>query len=174
MGRWEFAERRWKRLHIDHAGRFLGKYWFHWIDANTKFAGVHRVSSTDSANVIHALREVFAYFGLPDQIVSDNGTAFVSEEFQQFLRGNGIQHIRSSPYHPQINGEAERFVQTFKKAMKVGDQRVVDSELDLRLQQFLLTYRLTPHGTTGRAPAEALMNRRPVSVLDRMRPDLRR
>ena len=58
--------------------------------------------------------------------------------------------------------------------MKVCDQRLVDSELDLRLQRFLLTYRLTPHGTTGRAPAEALMNRRPVSVLDRMRPDLRR
>ena len=85
MGRWEFAERPWKRLHIDHAGPFLGRYWFLWIDANTKFAGVHRVSSTDTARVIQKLREVFAYFGLPDQIVSDNGPAFVAEEFQQFL-----------------------------------------------------------------------------------------
>ena len=174
MGRWEFANRPWKRLHIDHAGPFLGKYWFLWIDSHSKFAGVHRVASNDSANVIKNLRDFFAYFGLPDQIVSDNGPAFVSDEFQQFLRNNGIQYMRSSPYHPQTNGEAERFVQTFKKATKAGDQSVTEEELDLRLQRFLLTYRVTPHGVTGRAPAEALMTRRPVMVLDRLRPDLRR
>ena len=60
MGRWEFAERPWKRLHIDHAGPFLGRYWFLWIEANTKFAGVHRVSSTNAAGVIQKLRDVFA------------------------------------------------------------------------------------------------------------------
>ena len=119
------------------------------------------------------LREVFAYFGLPNQIVSDNGPAFIAEEFQQFMRINGVQHIRSAPYHPQTNGEAERFVQTFKRAMKADDRHVTDEELDRRLQQFLLKYRVTPHATTGRTPAELFLNRKPTTVLDRLRPHLR-
>ena len=82
--------------------------------------------------------------------------------------------MRSSPYHPQTNGEAERFVQTFTKETKAGDQLVTEEELDLRLQRFLLTYRVTPHGVTGSAPTVALMTRRPVTMLDRLRPDLQR
>ena len=90
MGRWEFADRPYKRLHIDNAGPFLGNYWFLWIDSRSKFAGVYRVASTESSKVIKNLQEVFAYFGLSDQIVSDNGPALISNEFQQFLRSNGI------------------------------------------------------------------------------------
>lgn len=45
---------------------------------------------------------------------------FVSDEFQSFLLLNGIQHIRSAPYHPSTNGLAERFIQTLKKALKTS------------------------------------------------------
>ena len=173
LGRWEFASHAFHRVHIDHAGLFLGHYWLVWVDAFSKYAGVHRVSRPDSTTTISTLREVFGYFGLPDQIVSDNGPAFIGEEFQEFLRSNGIQHVRSSPYHPQTNGETERFVQTFKKALKVGVKRSTDAELDQRLQQFLLKYRVTPHATTARSPAEMFVGCRPTTVLDRLRPDLR-
>ena len=57
-------------------------------------------------------------YGIPTQLVSDNGPQFTSEEFASFMKRNGIKHIRSAPYHPSTNGTAERFVQTFKKAMK--------------------------------------------------------
>ena len=166
MGRREFASHAFHRVHIDHAGLILGHYLFVCVDANSKYAGVHRVSRPDSTTTISALREVFAYFGLPDQIVSDNGPAFIGQEFQEFLRNNGIQHVRSSPYHPQTNGEAERFVQTFKKTLKFGVKRLTDAELDERLQQCLLKYRVTPHATTARSPAEMFVGRRPTTVLD--------
>ena len=55
-----------------------------------------------------------------EQVVSDNGAQFTSEIFQQFLRGNGIKHVRAAPHHPSTNGEAERFVQTFKNGMKAA------------------------------------------------------
>ena len=118
------------------------------------------------------LREVIAYFGLSNQVVSDNGPAFIAEGFQQFMRINSVQHTRSAPYHPQTTGEAERFVQTFKRAMKADDRHVTDDELDRRLQQFLLKYRVTHHGTTGRILAELFPNRKLTTELDRFRPNL--
>ena len=51
-------------------------------------------------------------------LISDNGRTFTSEEFQTFCRNNGIIHKTSAPWHPATQGLVERFVQTFKLAMK--------------------------------------------------------
>ena len=67
------------------------------------------------------LRSLFASHGLPLQIVSDNGPQFVSAEFAEFLERNGVKHVRCAPYHPASNGLAERFLRTFKEAMKAGN-----------------------------------------------------
>ena len=45
-----------------------------------------------STNTITALRHIFSYFGLPEHLVTDNGTQFTSDEFQKFLRENDILH----------------------------------------------------------------------------------
>ncbi len=69
---------------------------------------------------IKELRRVFAAYGLPEHLVSDNGPQFTSAEFAQFMKANCIKHIRCAPYHPSSNGCAERFVQTFKRAISSG------------------------------------------------------
>ena len=61
---------------------------------------------------------IFSDKGYPEHIVSDNGGAYVSEEFDNFCLSLGIRHIRSSARHPAINGKAERFVRPFKSSMK--------------------------------------------------------
>ena len=66
----------------------------------------------ESSKVVEVLCHLFASYGLPKQIVSDNGP--------QFLRLNGVRHIRCAPYHPSSNGAVEMFVRTFKEAMKAG------------------------------------------------------
>lgn len=43
-----------------------------------------------TAKTLDILRSVFARFGLPEQIVYDNGLQFVSSEFEQCMRQNGI------------------------------------------------------------------------------------
>ena len=73
------------------------------------------MKSTAAADTIAVLRCVFASFGLPEQIVSDNGLQFVAHEFAEFLRVNGVKHIRVAPYHPSSNGALERLVQSFKQ-----------------------------------------------------------
>lgn len=114
---WEWPSQPWMRIHLDHAGPFLGKMFLVLIDAHSKWMEVHIVPSTSSEVTISKLRDVFARFGLPQQVVSDNGPGFTSSEFGQFLAANGIRQILSSPYHPSSNGLAERAVQTFKNAI---------------------------------------------------------
>ena len=77
--------------------------------------------STTSQTTIETLRILFSRYDVLEQVVSDNEPQFISDEFAQFMQGNGIKHILCAPYHPASNGLAERFVQTFKRAMKAGE-----------------------------------------------------
>ena len=89
----------------------MGKVFLIVVDAHSKWPEMITVPSTDTINVSMML---FSRYGLPEQIVSDNGPQFCSEEFACFMKENGIKHILCSPYHPSSNGLAEIFVQTFK------------------------------------------------------------
>ena len=80
--------------------------------------------SATAAKTVEVLRQLFARYGLLEQVVSDNGSQFTSEEFEEFMKRNGIKHMFSAPYHPATNGLVERFVQTFKKAMKDGEKDI--------------------------------------------------
>ena len=94
--------------------------------------------------------------------------ALTSLEFNEFLKQNGIRHLTSAPYHPATNGIGERYVQTFKVALKKGS----DNDLQRELSRFLFRYRKTPHSTTGISLAQLLMGRPLKTHLDFLRPDL--
>ena len=95
-------------------------------------------SSATSNETIKKLRTVFVNFGLPEQIVTDNGSAFTSKEFETFLQRNGIQQIRTAPYHTASNGQAERTVQTFKTTLnKMVNEKGTISQ---KVQRFLMAY----------------------------------
>ena len=120
---WLWPTKPWMHVHVDLAGSFQGKMYFIIVDAHSKWPEVIPMSTTKSNETIAELRRLFAAHGLPQQLVSDNGPQFISDEFATFCKMNGIKHIRCSPYHPSSNGQAEPFVQTFKRAMTVSDDR---------------------------------------------------
>ena len=165
---WLWPTKPWQRVHVDFAGPFMGEMFMVVVDAHAKWPEVIPMSSTTSSNTIDELRRLFAAYGLPRQLVSDNGPQFTLNEFATFCKLNGVKHIRCAPYYPASNGIAERFVQAFKRAMKTGagDGQTVTQ----RLSNFLLTYRCTPHATTGEAPCNLFMGRRLRTRLDLLRP----
>ena len=165
---WEWPKRPWARLHADYAGPFMGKMFLIVVDAHSKWLEVIPASSATSTTTIEHLRSLFSTHGLPEMLVTDNGSVFTSAEFKDFLKRNGIRHVTSAPYHPSSNGLAERAVQTFKEHIK----RSTQGSLQSRVSRFLLTYRNTPHSTTGVSPAELLLGRRPRTLFDLMLPDL--
>jgi transposase InsO family protein len=163
---WEWPQRPWVRLHADYAGPFLGKMFLILVDAHSKWMEVKSVSAATSTQTIEHLRTIFATHGLPEMLVTDNGSVFTSSEFKNFTKRNGIRHVTSAPYHPASNGLAERAVQTFKEHIL----RTKDGSLDARISRFLFQYRTTPHTTTGVSPAELLLGRRPRTLLDLLVP----
>ncbi|XP_053311898.1 uncharacterized protein K02A2.6-like [Spea bombifrons] len=165
---WEVTRSPWSRLHIDFAGPFHGQMFFLVVDSFSKWLEVVPVTSATSVTVIKILRSLFATHGLPDTIVSDNGTQFTSSEFKIFMESNLIRHVTIAPFHPSSNGQAERMVQTTKDSLK----RIIEGDWNRRLANFLLQQHVTPCSSTGRSPAELLMNRRLKTCLDRLHPDL--
>ena len=167
---WVWPAEPWERIHVDFAGPFLDRSFLVVVDANSKWPEVIIMSSTTSLKTIEELRKLFARYGLPKQLVTDNGPQFISSEFQEFMKCNGIKHIRSAPYHPSSNGQAERFIQTFKRAMEAD--RHLKVPLQQRLSQFLITYQSTPHSTTNSTPCELFLKRSIRTRFDLLRPEV--
>ena len=117
---------------------------------------------------ISALHELFARFGVVDCLVSDNGTQFTSGDFKDFCDTFQIDHITIPPYHPRSNGQAERFVDTLKTALK----KAKGTPTEKALQQFLQVYRITPNENTpsSLSPAEVMFARKIRSVFDKLLP----
>ena len=139
------------------------------VDAHSKWSEVETMSSITSTQTIDRLRTIFGRYGVPAQVVTDNGPQFTSTEFQLFLKANGIKHITTAPFHPATNGQAERFVQSFKRAMKCEKQST--SQLNKNMAKFLLAYRNTAHSTTGEAPSVLFLGRPLRTRLDLVKPD---
>ncbi|UYV60233.1 K02A2.6-like [Cordylochernes scorpioides] len=121
----------------------------------SKWPEVIIMNSTTAGNTIRVLRDLFSRYGIPDQVVTDNGPQFVSEEMKYFFKSNGVHHLRSAPYFPATNGLAERFVQTLKRGLK----NMRNEELNKSLANFLFTYRTVPHSSTREAPAVLFLKR---------------
>lgn len=88
------------------------------VDAFSKWPEMVEMRNISAIETVKVLKSLFARYGLPQTIVSDNGTQFVSDQFKSMCEEGGIAHIRTPPYHPQSNGQAERFVDTLKRDIK--------------------------------------------------------
>lgn len=115
---WEWPQGPWQRLHADYLGPFKGYQLLIIEDAYSKWLEVFIINSTGAQSAIETFKNVFARFGLPEYLVTDNGPPFTSLQFQQFLKENGIGHRTSSPYYPQSNGQAESGVKIIKTFFK--------------------------------------------------------
>ena len=166
---WEHPPRAWARIHIDYAGPVDGKMLLVIVDAYTKWIEVHVMSTSTASATVDRLRTTFATFGIPETVVSDNGTCFTSHVFKDFMDRNGIRHVTVAPFHPSSNGLAERAVQTVKS----GVQRLKDGSLQTRVSRMLFHYRVTPQSTTGKTPCELMFGRKLRTHLDMLHPDER-
>lgn len=155
--------------YTDFAGPFLGKMFFLYIDSFSKWPEVHIVKNIQTETIVAKCREIFSIFGLPKNIVSDNGRTFDSKMFREFLKSNGILQRFSAPYNPQTNGQVEIHVNTIKQSLKKMCGKV--SDVNEALLQVLTQYRLMPHQSTSKTPSELIFGRKIRCALDLLKPE---
>lgn len=174
LQQWPRASVRWQRVHIDYAeDTYSRQQMLIVVDSFSKWVEVFRMPSTTSFKTIERLRTLFASFGLPEEVVTDNGTNFTSGEFREFLKKNGVKFTLTPPYHPASNGAAERVVQEVKKSLQrqvMASKEVIS--LQHKLDNFLFAYRNTPNTITGLTPSELFLQWKPRTKLTLLKPNL--
>ena len=165
---WIYPNKPFERVHADFA-EFNGRHYLIVVDAFSKWPEVYQMQKDTSATAtVYSLLSYIASFGIPQVLVTDNGPQFTSKVFQTFCQENGIVHKCSPPYHPATNGQAERFVQELKKALRTKPSNVSEQA---QVQRFLFSYRNTPHSTTHASPASLLFRNSPTTRLSLLKPN---
>lgn len=167
LSSWPTPSAAWQRIHMDFAGPVHGKTFFIIVDAYTKWPEVWLMTSTIASATIEKIVEAIGRFGQVGAIVSDNGPQFTSDLFRKFCAKRGIKHLTTAPYSPMSNGLAERFVDTFKRAISKFPS--FDFEA---MHDFLRDYRATSHPSTpnGQSPAELMLGRKMTLPLNALLP----
>lgn len=122
------------------------------IDYYSQFPELIQINNTKANTLIVHLKSMFARYGIPEIIFSDNGSPFQSKEFQKFCNEWSIVNETSSPKYPQSNGLVERNIQTLKKMLKKCFKANQDPYVAL------LNFRNTPKGKMP-SPSNLLMSR---------------
>ena len=148
----------WEKCALDLVGPFPGQiYILTLVDYRSKWPEAAILKTITSQKIITVLTEIFARFGNPKILISDNGPQLISEEFKSFLKENGIQHSRVSPYFPQANGQVERFHRYLEHSIRAAE--IDGFEWTEVLPDILQVYRSTPHAGTKMTPARLMLNR---------------
>ena len=90
---WIWPAAPWQRIHVDFAGPVMGKSYFLVVDAHSKWPEIVEMNSTTTQRTIAELRKMLAAYGLPLQLVTDNGPQFISDDIKDLMKMNGIKHI---------------------------------------------------------------------------------
>ena len=148
----------WSTVALDHGGPYPdGHYNLVMIDKRTRYPVVEAVPSTNFEVNKGRLKHIFATYGTPRRIETDNGPPFSSKEFKEFGKKEGFEHHKITPLHPRANGEAERFMQTLNKVERIAHlQEKNRYERQNAIQDMLVAYRSTPHPATEVAPYDAM------------------
>jgi len=128
------------------------------MDLATHYPEATPLKDHTTRTVAQALCGVFSHFGFPEEILSDQGSDFMSELMQIFLHDFKITQLKASAYHPQTNGSCERFHRTLKSMFRANTDKFPDS-WDECLPWVMFAYREIPVETLGFSPFEMLFGR---------------
>ena len=91
-----------------------GKDYLTIVDYYSQNIEVRTMTSTTSKAVLNTMKAIFARYGTPMEVVSDNSLQLSSQEFHDFNKHWDFEHTTSSPHYPASNGQAENAVKIMK------------------------------------------------------------
>ena len=161
----------WERLAMDYVGPVPtseagNKYIIVLTDLFSKFVVTEAVPDNTSVTAAKfLLYDVFMIYGVPLEIITDNGRHFTSSLYEALVKLSGCSHVKTSPYNPQANGQCERHNATLVPNL-VALSNQSRSNWDLKLTPTTFKYNATQHDSTGFTPFHLMFARAPRFVLD--------
>lgn len=101
------------------------------------------------------VNHIFSKHGIPEKVVSDRGSIFISEWWREFTKLAGMSMVYSSPYHPQTDGQTERVNQHLEQYLSLYTSYNMDDWSQL-LPWAEFAYNNSPSHTTKLSPFEVL------------------
>ena len=137
-------------------------------DYATRYPEAIPLRTIDAEHIAEELIKLFARVGVPKEILTDQGSNFMSQLLAELYRLLGVKAIRTSPYHPQTDGLVERFNQTLKGMLR-KTAHDGGKYWDKQIPYLLFAYREVPQSSTGFSPFELLYGRDVRGPLDILR-----
>ncbi len=153
-----------KRVVVDLVGKIFpttekGKrYILTMVDSATRYPDAIALKSITAEEVAEGLVSMFCRLGVPNEILSDQGTQFMSDVMKEVNRLLSIKHLTSTVYHPTTQGLCEKFNGTLKRILKRLCEKS-PKQWDRYLDAALFAYREVPQESTGFSPFELLYGR---------------
>nr|AAU90238.1 putative polyprotein [Oryza sativa Japonica Group] len=125
------------------------------IDKFTKWPEAYPVVKIDKHSALKFIKGITARFGVPNRIITDNGTQFTSELFGDYCEDMGIKLCFASPAHPRSNGQVERANAEILRGLKTKTFNILKKHGDSWIEELpavLWANRTTPSRATGETP----------------------
>ena len=113
----EIPDQRWDKIGTD-LFLFDNKYYVIVVDYTSNFFEISHLPNTEASTVINHTKAIFLRYGIPREVVSDNGPQFTFYEYKKFSQEWDFKHIASIPRYPKSNGFVERNIQNIKRALQ--------------------------------------------------------
>ena len=130
-------------------------------DRYTKLARAIPLATTTAPVVAEAFLDYWVYpYGMPNYLLTDNGTQFVSKFFETICSYLGIKHLTTTAYHPECNGQAERYNRTLVERLRhyVSEHQ---KQWDVYVPTLTYAYNLQTHRATNTTPFSTALSRHP-------------
>lgn len=152
-------------IHMDHLGPFIkskrgNTYIPGIIDGFSKFIFIRAVKNTKSKTTIKTLEEIFATFGSPKVIISDQGSSFTSNEFKSFSASIGVKHVLNAVATPRANGQIERYNRTILNSLASMNHGLDEKDWDINVPKLQWSLNNTINKGVGKSPSEIVFGQR--------------